>query len=180
MSKPTTASRKGAKVKEHLKRIWRVLPSDSIDTIAADADLTYNQANHAISHLRANAVEFGWTIPHVKRGATKFLKGDAKARFVPVLLEPNDDEMETYSEENHHPMVIAGLHSTCSEVGRKSANEATAVRIAAASLTKDQTEVKAAALDFAADLDYVSRQARRVGKEVVAPLPQESVAIEEA
>lgn len=82
---------------------------------------TKSRVASGIMHIRANADDYEWTIPHVQKG-----RGDLRLYFV-VLVDGSD----SYVQPEYMDNLLAGLVSTGSTIGSMAQHGADALEIAA-------------------------------------------------
>lgn len=122
-----------AKYDRLIDLLFQVLPADSPVQITTRvnklSNVRYNvsQVNGSIAHLRKNALRYGWTIPHVPRGA-----GYIKDRYQAAVHFSNG---KWHIDPAAYQKMIKGNSGTLSEAATKTENNAVGLEIIASQLS---------------------------------------------
>jgi hypothetical protein len=158
--------------------IWHCLPATTLKGLARKVSrhlgerISKGVVDNAIVYLRRHPEQYGWTIPHVRRGQPRptrkvhmadgrevLVKGD-EDRFNAVLW----DDKDTIFNEDHKRHIDAGIVSTLREVHRKSANESKALE--AVSRTAPSMPVRRRMAEIAADFVKIEKKADALIREM--------------
>ena len=149
-----------------IEQLFDVLPSTTIAAIAdklsrkTRSTVTPAVVGPLITYLRSHASEYGWTIPHVKRG----LNDVNGKRFFAALV--NADGTYTLDETPQTAgFVKDGAISTVSHATTSLENEQAALRICA-DLTRSRNR-RAELQDWADDMAYLARKGKRLLEHLV-------------
>jgi hypothetical protein len=155
-----------SKVDQLIEAIFDALPATSYEEItrkvvkATKLKTNIGQINNAICHLRANCAEYGWTIPHVKRGNA--IDSD-KGRYIALLVDRQGHyELDQNPDATRH--ISNGITGTIKQTMSLMQNVGTASRIAA---THTRSVNQRARLnDLASDFEYIARKAAAVARDI--------------
>lgn len=89
--------------------------------------LSFHDVNYTIRHVRENAEDYGWTIPHVQKGR----KGEYRAYF-PVVLDENSPALQT---DESKIQLKYGAVSSCNTIASMAEHEAVALEAASTAET---------------------------------------------
>jgi hypothetical protein len=124
-------------------------------------NVDFGDINNAIAHLRRNSAEYGWTIPHVKRGPVGL--ASERTRLFAVLVD-REGHYELDSNPDARVNLRDGAISTAQHVATMMGNEAAALRIAATNTRSVNGRERIN--DLADDFAYVARKAVSVVREL--------------
>jgi len=149
-----------------IEAIFDALPASTCDEIASKISkgkrftVSTGTVNNALAHLRANCAEYGWTVPHVKRGiATN------EGRFIALLVD-RDGHYELDQNADALAHITDGAANTIQQTATMMQNECAALRIAATHTRS--TNSRARLNDLADDFNYIARKAAAVIRELKA------------
>jgi len=109
--------------------IFHALPATDVEEIATKVSRTMGRTitpamtNTALAHLRANAVDYGWDVPHVKRGAAV---AEDEGRYRKVLV---DHTGESYFEDSDREHIRKGRRSVLAGASTQLANQARMIQM---------------------------------------------------
>lgn len=116
------------KMQEYGETLFQCLPANSLDEIRKRMNKelkvrweTIGMTSAIISYVRKHYQEFGFTVPHVKRG--KADPGE-QGRFFAVLVEKDGT---FYFDEEHHDHLQNGTRSSIASIAQQSLNLKTIV-----------------------------------------------------
>jgi hypothetical protein len=150
-----------------IEAIFDALPATSYGEITRKVNRTIRHVgigviSNALCHLRRNSAEYGWTVPHVKRGSP----GDSdKNRFFPLLVD-RDGRYELDSNPEYKMHLNNGALATAQHAATMLANEAAAIRLAA--MSTRSVNARAKCNDLADDFAYVAKKAAAVARDLRA------------
>jgi hypothetical protein len=150
-----------------IEAIFDALPSDSYEGIAEDVGdklnlrITSGDISNALTHLRRNSAEYGWTVPHVKRGTPH--RVDRPGRFFAVLVD-RDGHYELDANPDSAAHMQRGALATAQHAATMLTNETAALRIAATNTRS--VNARARINDLADDFSYVARKAIAVARDL--------------
>jgi hypothetical protein len=138
-----------------IDELYVVLPSKSMKEIQQKLiplgqEVSLAMIGQALFHLRKHAAQYGWSVPHVKRGP------DPEERcYFPVLV---DDQGSFIMDEKYRAYARQGFRGTLSLISNMGQNEVTALRIA---LKYIKSRIKRERLsDSLDDVEYAAKKVR--------------------
>lgn len=150
-----------------IEAMFDVLPANTSEEIAIKVSKKLGERcsrsfiDIAISDLRKRTEEWGWTIPHVKRGPPK---PDEENRFFVMLNDK--DGTPSYLDDESRLHIKTGTTSTVATVAQQSTNLAHTLNVAQ---QYERTKAHRERLEeLHADMAYVARKARKMVKEMKA------------
>jgi len=148
-----------------IEDIFDALPASSYEDIASRVSgrkrftTSVAMVNNALAHLRANAAAYGWTVPHVIRGASE------DNRYIALLVDRDGHyELDQNSEARGH--ITNGAAGTLQQVATMMENERFAIRVAATHTRSINARAKLN--DLADDFAYIARKAAAAVRELDA------------
>jgi hypothetical protein len=114
----------------------------------------------ALAHLRARSAEYGWTIPHVKRGAGT---DDDEGRYIALLVD-RDGHYELDQNPDALMHITNGIVGTIKQTVTQMTNMSAATRIAATHTRS--INARARLNDLADDFAYMARKAAAVARDL--------------
>lgn len=155
-----------SKIDQTIEAIFDALPATSYEEIAKKVGKTMRERislgiiNNAIAHLRSNCAEYGWTIPHVKRGTA--IETD-EGRYVALLVDRNGHyELDQNPDAIRH--ISNGIAGSIMQTATMMQNLTSATKIAATHTRSINTKAKFN--DLAEDFSYIARKAAAVVREL--------------
>jgi len=151
-----------------IEAIFDALPADSYEDIVTKVNratrlrVTHAQVNNAIAHLRSHSAQYGWTIPHVKRGPGV---GMDEGRFVAYLVDRQGHyELDVNPDAGRH--LANGMSATIKHTASMMKNASAATRIAATHTRS--VNARNRLNDLADDFAYIARRAAAVVRDLEA------------
>ena len=114
-----------ADMKRRVDAIFQALPAPDAGVVGDRVGRTKRQVEDDLVKIRANPKRFGFTVPHIKRGANP----DGSDRLYAALVEKGEDKWTV--DPASHTAINLGAISTAREIAKKARNEATALELAA-------------------------------------------------
>src|SRR5262245_5568802 len=151
-----------------IEAIFDALPATTTAQIAERVSLAVGKPiaesyiTTLMTHLRKRRAEYGWTIPHVKKGKPN-TDGLDEDRYCAVLVE-RDGKYEIDKRPNMLMHIHRGNKSTVLQTVTQLQNQTGALR-ACAEQSRRPT-VRAKLNDLADDIAYVARKAAAVAREI--------------
>jgi hypothetical protein len=151
-----------------IEAIFDALPATSYDEIVSKVNKSTKlrtnagRVNNAIAHLRAHSADYGWTIPHVKRGTA--LVGE-EGRYLALLVDRQGHyELDSNPDAARH--INGGINGSIQQAATMMQNLTAGTRIAATHTRS--TNSRAKFNDLADDFEYIARKAAAVVREIQA------------
>jgi hypothetical protein len=146
-----------------IEAIFDALPANNYQEIADKVSRIMRRpvgesaVSNALTHLRSNSAEYGWTVPHVQRGT-----GEGE-RFI-MLLVDRDGHYELDSNPAALDHIKDGGIGTLRQIATMMQNQTAAFQIAVTHTRKINT--RAHLSDLADDFLYIARKAAAAVREM--------------
>jgi len=122
--------------------------------------ISIGDVSNALTHLRRNSAEYGWSVPHIKRG----MAGRRDKNRLFALLVDRDGHYELDSNPEAKVHLNNGAMATTQHAATMLSNEAAALRIAATATRS--LSARARMNDLCDDFEYVVRKAKSLLAEI--------------
>ena len=148
-----------------IESLWRALPARTLEEIADKMNtqrdvsgVTRGDVAAYLGHLRRRVDQYGWTVPHVKRGTNV----DGGKRFLRMLVDP--DGTRLLDEGNNTIHLLDGAAATISQIATLASNESAALKVAIEHTRS--INLRRRLREFVGDFAYMKNKAELLGEAI--------------